>query len=84
MFNLRSVKSEQGLFQVKSKAQLCTSVCIILEVFVLVLQLIMLVGSLRYIETEHYCTPKYAIPKGKFCDSNKWKPVLSDTPKLRI
>lgn len=45
---------------------------------------LVLVGSLRYIETEHYCTPKYAIPKGKFCDSNKWKPVLSDTPKLRI
>lgn len=42
MFNLRSVQFEQGLFQVKSRAQLCTSVCIILEVFVLVLQLIML------------------------------------------
>jgi len=43
-------------------------------------------SSLLYIETEHYCTPKYAIPKGKFCDSNKWKPVCvrySKTKNLR-
>lgn len=45
-----------------------------------------LASSLLYIETEHYCTPKYAIPKGKFCDSSKWKPVCvrySKTKNLR-